>query len=77
MKYFLIVYDQRSGTLISVEEFDEPDRELASRARLEFEANYRERPEIEVVVLGSASRATLMKTHGRYFKSVGELASEP
>lgn len=76
MKYFLVVYDQRSGTLVSIEEFDQSDRETASRARFQLEADHREEPEIEVVVLGSASRESLMKTHGRYFKSVGELASE-
>ena len=76
MKYFLVVYDQRAGSLVSIEEFEERQREIASRARATLEEQHRESPEIEVVVLGSSSRETLMRTHGRYFKSIGELARE-
>ena len=76
MKYFLIVYDQRNTTLLSLEEFQEEEREAASAARFRLEGIHREEPNLEIVVLGSESRQSLMQTHGRYFKSVGELASE-
>jgi hypothetical protein len=76
VKYYLVVYDQRAATLRSIEEFDESERGQASEARFALEARHRDEPEVEIVVLGSASLATLKKTHGRYFKSVGELASE-
>jgi hypothetical protein len=76
VKYFLIVYDQREATLRSIEEFDESERGRASEARLLLEGTHRDEPGLEIVVLGSGSLATLKRTHGRYFKSVGELASE-
>ena len=76
MKYFLVVYDQRSATLRSLREFGEEERAAASTERFRLENAHRAEPSLEIVVLGSDSRDSLMKTHGRYFKSVGELASE-
>ncbi len=76
MKYFLIVYDQRTATLNSLQEFGEGERDAASAERFRLETVHREQPNLEIVVLGSESRQSLMQTHGRYFKSVGELASE-
>lgn len=74
MRYFLVVYDRSRGRRRELIEFaaDERARALEERARRERDAL--EQPEVEVVLLAAESRADLERTHGRYFKSVEELA---
>ena len=74
MTYFLLVYDRSSGAL-ELTEFGESERARASRERFERELAERGRPEVEVVVVQSPSRAALERTHARYFKSVDELTA--
>jgi hypothetical protein len=74
MRYFLVVYNRSTGT-VEVKNFDAGQRQQALEERFARELAERERPEVEVVLLGADSRAQLEKTHARYFKSVGELAA--
>jgi hypothetical protein len=73
MSYFLVVYNRSTGA-VEVEEFSDQQRDLALHRRFEYEREQRNRPEIEVVVLGAESRKALERTHARYFKTVQELA---
>ena len=75
MNYFLLVYDRSRGVLVSCEQFAESQRREALRRRFALEDDFRARPEYEIVVLGGSSLKHIKQTHGRYFKSVGELAS--
>ena len=73
MSYYLLVYDRSTGA-VEVEEFTEQERDLALHRRVIYEREQRDRPQIEVVVLGAESRDDLQRTHARYFKTVQELA---
>ena len=72
---FLIHYDQRAGKIVSMQRFDEPEREDAERARLELEISLhrQQRDEEEVVILEAESEEAIWKTHGRYFRTVEQL----
>ena len=76
MTQFLIVYDQTSGQVLDLREFDDADRESALSERFRLEREHLADENLEVVVLGADSRADLERTHARYFKTVSELASE-
>ena len=52
--------------------FDAPG--IALSARFEAEREFRDQPDVEVVVLGADSWDALKHTHARYFSSVQELA---
>lgn len=72
MIYFLLVFDRRHGRLIGdVEEFSDADE--AVRARFRHESAH-PGDDIEVVVLGAASREALENTHSRYFGPGRELS---
>ena len=73
LRFYLLRYDTKRGELLDIEEFE--DRRRALDARFALQRAERERPHIEVVVLGASSRETLTKTHSRYFKTLGELAA--
>jgi hypothetical protein len=72
MKYFLIVYNRKTGD-VQMRRFPAEQRAAAMRARFKAEQSHLDDPEIEVVVLGSASKENLKRTHGRYFSSTGDL----
>lgn len=72
MQHYLVIYNRREGQIIRHRHFRTPGQALA--ARFEAEREFREEPDIEVVVLGAESWASLPKTHSRYFKRVQELA---
>ena len=76
MTQFLIVYDQIEGRVVSMTEFTDDDRSRALEERFELERQYQSQPHIEVVALGADSRADLETTHGRYFKTVAQLADD-
>lgn len=72
MKYFLITYNRRRGALATpMRVFD--DQKVAMAERFRIEAT-RVDADLEVVVLGAEDEQDLVKTHSRYFKSVGDLA---
>jgi hypothetical protein len=74
MRNFLVVYNRREGQIVRRRSFGEPQRALI--ARFEAEREFRDDPDIEVVVLGAESWDSLARTHARYFKGVRELAED-
>jgi hypothetical protein len=72
--HFLVIYDRHEGRLLHVADHDTADSALS--ARFEAERKFRNRPDVEVVVLGADSREALHRTHSRYFKGVRQLAQE-
>ena len=74
MKYFLLIYDRRRGELLLEKEFI--DHATALKARFQAEGEGVARGGVEVVVLGAESADALRRTHGRYFKTIGQLAKD-
>jgi hypothetical protein len=74
MSHFLLVYDRRTGHLRTVRRFAEDQHEAAVDARFTCEEMTRDEPDVEVVLLSARSERALKRTHGRYFKSLAELA---
>lgn len=71
--YFLLIYDRERSQLLVEQQFER--RREALQARFAAEKEYRDDDrKIEVVVVGAPSRQALMRTHGRYFLSLRELA---
>lgn len=66
IQHFLLVFDHRTGRLIHTEEFGE-DAESAMSAYASTEADYGDRKDIEVVLIGSDSFETVKRTHANYF----------
>ncbi len=65
MRHFLLVYSYDERRLVEQEEF--LDADLAAAAYTEMERRYRDLPRYEIVLVGSDSIETIMKTHGHYF----------
>ncbi len=76
VSHFLIVYQRSTGTLLEFKEFPEPDRAKALSEGFAREMHERNNPDIEVIILGADSREALMRTHGRYFKTIGQSMKE-
>jgi hypothetical protein len=71
---FLIQYDRNRGEVVTIQEFETPERETAENARLEMELKLnRSGTEREVVILEAASEEALRRTHRRYFDDLSEL----
>ena len=75
MKFFLIAYDRRRGKILELKEFPEGQRAFALKERFRREDLERDRPDIEVVLLGAESLRDLERTHSRYFKTLEEIAA--
>ena len=75
---FLIDNNRKLGRIISLRTFEKSERKAAHdacfAAELEIGA---ENPEREVVILEAPNKAALRETHGRYFKTLEELAQLP
>jgi len=67
----LVIYDRGAGELVRKVRFETSAD--AMRARFEAEAEFRGRPEIEVVALVAASEEALHRTHARYFLDLAAL----
>ena len=65
MHHFLLVYGYDEGRLVERDEFDDAD--VAAAMYTAKEREYVDRPRYEIVLLGSDSIETIMKTHGHYF----------
>ena len=72
MNHYLVVFDRSRGTVLHHQRYG--DRNKALEARFAAEREHRDEPAIGVVVLGAQSWEALRRTHGRYFKSIGQLA---
>lgn len=66
IQHFLLVFDHRAGHLLSTEEFGE-DADAAMATYASIEAEYGDRKDIEVVLIGSDSFETVKRTHANYF----------
>lgn len=75
MSHFLLVYDRRHGRLRHMQRFEDKEHEAAVEARFACEDETRDEPDVEVVLLSGTSEAALRRTHGRYFKTLAELAT--
>jgi len=74
MTHTLLVYDRAAGLVKHEQTF--ATRKEALTARFKAERTYRSGgSNIEVVVLTARSKADLMRTHSRYFRSLAELTS--
>jgi hypothetical protein len=72
MWHYLVIYNRRAGEIIRRRQFQTSGPALT--ARFEAEHEFRDEPDIEIVVLGADSWDALEKTHSRYFKGVQALA---
>jgi acetolactate synthase regulatory subunit len=72
MRQYLLIYNRRVGKIIRHRRFQTTSRALT--ARFDAEREFREEPDVEIVVLGADSWNALRQTHSRYFQPVQELA---
>lgn len=66
IQHFLLVFDHSAGHLIHTQEFGE-DAERALATYASTEAEYGDRKDVEVVLIGSDSFDTVKRTHANYF----------
>ncbi len=68
---FLIQYDRKSGSIVSLTSFDDGVREHAEDARLDLELRLNKTGiEHEVVLLEAPNEDALRRTHRRYFETL-------
>ncbi|GAA4762755.1 hypothetical protein [Microbacterium gilvum] len=63
--HFLLAYSHKEQKLVSQDEFTDAKR--ATKAYADAEANHADDSDYEIVLIGSDSIETIMKTHGHYF----------
>lgn len=66
IKHFLLVFDRESDTLL-VERDLGSDADTATVAYEDAEAEFRDRPRVDVLLVGSDSIETVKVTHSTYF----------
>lgn len=66
IQHFLLVFDHDAGHLIEQIEFG-ADGERAVEAYAKKELQYKDRPRVEIVLIGSDSIETVKRTHGNFF----------
>lgn len=71
MSYFVLTYNRRRGKLESIDQFAEVATAEDHLFRAEREHVGDEN--LEVVLLASPTQEQLLRTHGRYFKSMTDL----
>jgi hypothetical protein len=62
----VVAYDRTAAKLLEQIEYSD-DAPAAFAKRLELELAYRDRPDVEVVLLGAATFGDLKISHARYF----------
>jgi hypothetical protein len=78
MMLFLIEYDRNRGQIVSLEKFEDSDRQSAEDSRLKMEINLNQLGiEREIVILEAETEEALRRTHRRYFEDLAELVSSP
>lgn len=71
---FLIEYDRQRGRIVTIEHFDDSERQEAEDSRLQLELRlHRRGVRREVVLLEAASDKALLRTHRRYFEDLKQL----
>lgn len=73
MSHYLLVFARSEGSVIRSQRY--VSRQQALAARFEAERQYKDDPDVEVVVLGAESWDSLKRTHTRYFEGLGQIAS--
>jgi diadenosine tetraphosphate (Ap4A) HIT family hydrolase len=68
--HFLLVYSHKEQKLLAQDEFKDSTR--ATRAYAEAERKHANESDYEIVLIGSDSINTVMKTHGHYFSGESE-----
>ena len=66
IQHFLLVFDHSKGRLQDERPFGS-DADAALAAYAECERKFKDRPEIEIVLIGSDSLATVRRTHANYY----------
>ena len=69
IRHFLVIYDVAAGKAV-VEEYDDYDDALAAYESIE-KKNFG-RDDLDIVLLGADSRATIEKTHSSYFQTTDD-----
>ena len=71
---FLIEYDRRKRERLTFETFDDADRSVAQKKRLDLELKLnRGKIDHEVVILEAPSEDALRQTHQRYFEDLDDI----
>jgi hypothetical protein len=73
IKHFLLVYDHAVGKLVDVVEFGK-DSNAALKRYEELEAEHRDEPKMDIVLVGSDSLDTIKITHRNYFDEALSMA---
>jgi vacuolar-type H+-ATPase subunit F/Vma7 len=68
LQHFLLVYDLGAQRLIEQQEFGDGDEASAAYAALE--RRYKDRDDLEIVLVGADSIETIKRTHAHYFDAV-------
>lgn len=75
---FLIQYDRKLGSIVSLTPFEDGVRERAENARLDLELRLNNAGiEHEVVLLEAPSEEDLRRTHRRYFETLVQFSWFP
>lgn len=73
MSRYVVQYDRDAGLLLELTVFSDDQSDAATAFLRDAETT---KPDhVEVVMLHADSKDTLRKTHGRYFKTLKELAT--
>ena len=70
---FLIEYDRPRRQILTFEEYDDTQRDVADRRRLELELRTGHDRNREIVSLQAADEDALRRTHRRYFETAREI----
>lgn len=65
LAHFLLVFDHTASKLVYEQEFSDSDTAVQEYFRME--QTYRDKPRIEIVLIGSDSIETVKLTHANYF----------
>lgn len=67
MQHFLLIYDHAQQSLRDQRQFSDDERDVATQAYQDAETQHRDDPDVEIVLIGADSLATILRTHGHYF----------
>lgn len=75
---FLIQYDRHKGRMVSIESFNDSERNKAQDMLLTLELQLNQNGnDKEVVLLEAESEEAVRRTHRRYFEDLTELTTVP
>ncbi len=75
---FLIQYDRHKGRMVSIESFNDSERNKAQDMLLTLELQLNQNGnDKEVVLLEAESEEAVRRTHRRYFEDLTELTTAP